>query len=76
MWGGVVEAMAQVDALCSLAAAANDAAARGPVCRPSFVEPLTPQSGASAVRVRSSALHPFGEGCAEMVLAQGLRAEL
>ena len=39
LWGGVVEAMAQVDALASLAAAANDASAHGPVCRPQFVSP-------------------------------------
>ena len=38
VWGGVVEAMAQVDALSSLAAAANDASAHGPVCRPQFID--------------------------------------
>ncbi|KAK9807187.1 hypothetical protein WJX73_005617 [Symbiochloris irregularis] len=38
-WGGAVEAMAQLDALASLAAAAMDASANGPVCRPEFIAP-------------------------------------
>lgn len=37
VWNGAVAAMAELDALMSLAAAAEQASAYGPVCRPSFV---------------------------------------
>ena len=49
VWGGVVEAMAQVDALASLAAAAVDASAQGPVCRPEFVSADANDGGTPAV---------------------------
>lgn len=39
LWNGAVAAMAELDALMALAAAAEQAAAWGPVCRPTFVQP-------------------------------------
>ena len=43
-WNGVITAMAELDALMSLAAAAEQASAYGPVCRPNFLPPTPDDS--------------------------------
>ena len=43
-WNGVITAMAELDALMSLAAAAEQASAYGAVCRPNFLPPTPDDS--------------------------------
>ena len=56
VWTGAVAAMAQLDALMSLSAAAEQCSAWGPVCRPVFLPADSNRQVCSALEA-TSALH-------------------
>lgn len=57
LWQRAVKSMAELDALMSLAFAAQFGGDGAPMCRPTFVEPQSPSPDGSTGHVSSSALH-------------------
>lgn len=57
LWQRAVKSMAELDALMSLAFAAQFGGDGAPMCRPTFVEPQSPSSEGSTGHVSTSAVH-------------------
>lgn len=75
VWGAAVEAMAQLDALASLAAAATDASVNGPVCRPEFLASSSTSKEAPAVSAHS-VLQAYADCVSGLCMVQRLLATL
>ena len=67
LWQRAVKSMAELDALMSLAFAAQFGGDGAPMCRPTFVEPQSPGPEGSTGHVSASAVH-FAQESASVFL--------